>query len=95
VLLERVVWDERIMTIVVRLVNDKEEGRDAKEQWASVNRVAHVTVGTTSPSVKPKESNDLLANWLDGGDKAKRIEEEKVKGHVVLDGVVKGILQKF
>lgn len=88
VLLERVVWDDRIMAFVVRLVNE-EAGEDS---WTSANRVAHITVGTTAPSVKPKESNDLLGRWLDG--KTAGIEEEKVKGHIVLDGVIKGILQK-
>jgi tRNA ligase len=84
--LERVVWDERIMCIVARLVGD-----DGK--WESVNRIAHITVGTASPAVKPKESNDLLERWLDG--KTDGVDEEKVKGSVVLDGVVKGVLQRF
>jgi tRNA ligase len=91
ILLERVVWDNRIMTFVVRL--EPEQGDD-KEQWASVNRVAHITVGTVSQDVKPKESNDLLAKWLDGQE-VKGMDEEKVKGHVVLEGTVKGVLQKF
>jgi tRNA ligase len=91
VLLERVVWDNRVMAFVVRLEPEEGEG---KEQWASANRVAHITVGTVSQDVKPKESNDLLAKWLDGQE-VKGMDEEKIKGHVVLDGVVKGVLQKL
>lgn len=56
VVIERVVWDERVMTLVAR-IEDK--------AWAArcANDVPHVTVGTASPSVKPKESNDLLIRW--------------------------------
>ena len=61
VMLERVVWDKRIMCIVVWLV-----GSDEDAKWESANRVAHITVGTASPAVKPKESNDLLARWWTG-----------------------------
>ncbi|KOS22546.1 tRNA ligase 1 [Escovopsis weberi] len=60
VILERVVFDKRIMAIVVRLVNS--EGH-----WECANQVAHITVGTQDNSVKPKESNDMLAKWLEVG----------------------------
>ncbi|KAF2667942.1 tRNA ligase [Microthyrium microscopicum] len=90
VLLERVVWDPRVMAFVVRLVNDEKD-----EQWESVNRIAHITCGTASESIKPRESNDLLARWLEGGKAAEGILDAKVKGHVVLDGVVKGVPQKL
>jgi tRNA ligase len=48
------------MAIVVRLAD--EEGK-----WKCVNAVAHITIGTRDNSVKPKESNDLLARWLEQG----------------------------
>ncbi|KAJ6782633.1 hypothetical protein PWT90_00186 [Aphanocladium album] len=60
VVLERVVFDSRIMAIVVRI-------DDKSNTWECANRVAHITVGTRDNTVKPKESNDLLANWLDNG----------------------------
>ncbi|CAG9977727.1 unnamed protein product [Clonostachys byssicola] len=60
VMLERVVFDDRIMAIVVRI-------SDEHDEWKCVNRVAHITVGTRDSTVKPKESNDLLAKWLDEG----------------------------
>ena len=48
------------MAIVVRIV-------DEENKLECVNRVAHITVGTRDNSVKPKESNDLLAKWLEEG----------------------------
>lgn len=48
------------MAIVVRL-------DDKSNTWECANRVAHITVGTRDNTVKPKESNDLLAKWLDDG----------------------------
>jgi tRNA ligase len=85
--LERIVWDKRIMTFVVRLA-----GTDG-QVWRSVNTTAHVTVGTSSPAVKPKESNDLLERWLaEGSGGASGIMEVQVKGSVELEGVVKGVL---
>ncbi|KIW06914.1 uncharacterized protein PV09_02583 [Verruconis gallopava] len=90
VFLERVVWDNRIMAFVVRLSS---EGDFAFE---TVNKVAHVTVGTVNPNVKPKESNDLLARWLEIGSGGQTgINEEKVPGDVVLDGSVRGVLQRL
>ncbi|KND87567.1 tRNA ligase 1 [Tolypocladium ophioglossoides CBS 100239] len=80
-MLERIVFDDRIMAIVVRLI-------DAEGKWECVNRVAHITVGTRDDSVKPKESNDLLARWLDhgvaGGTTAEVVFEPKptIKGNV-------------
>ena len=89
VMLERVVWDERVMCIAVWLVNSEDEAA----KWESANRVAHITVGTASPAVKPKESNDLLARWSDGNKEG--LDEERVNGIVVLDGIVRGVLQKY
>ena len=43
--LERLVWDNRVMAFVVRLAGS--EG----ETWPCANRIAHVTVGTSSPAV--------------------------------------------
>ncbi len=84
--LERIVWDERVMCVVARLVD---------EGWKSVNVVAHVTMGTAAPTIKPKESNDLLEKWLEvgsGGDTG--IRELLVEGSVVLKGDVKAVMQQ-
>lgn len=87
--LERLVWDKRIMAFVVRLAGS------AGETWPCANRTAHVTVGTSSPAVKPKESNDLLERWLaEGSGGANGIMELPVKGNVELEGVVKSVLSR-
>lgn len=85
VLLERVVWDDRIMAIVARLVD---------ENWECTNSIAHITVGTKGPDVKPKESNNLLQEWLNVGTEGTGIGEIAVDGRVILDGVVKGVLSR-
>ena len=85
VLLERVVWDDRLMAIVVRLVD---------EEWQCVNAVAHITVGTRSPDVKPKESNDLLKRWLEVGSDGTGIGEAGIEGRVIIEGVVNGVLSR-
>jgi tRNA ligase len=79
--LERLVWDDRVMCIVVRLAD-----------WESTNAVPHITIGTRSHEIKPKESNDLLARWL-GGNEDGKIKEHRVSGTVV--GSVRGVLQKY
>ncbi|OCK83068.1 tRNA ligase-like protein [Lepidopterella palustris CBS 459.81] len=90
--LERLVWDSRIMCIVVRLNGSSKEGLT----WESVNAVAHVTLGTASKDIKPKESNDLLQKWLrDGSGEQTGIGELTVRGSVVLEGSVRGVLQRF
>lgn len=86
VLLEKVVWDQRIMAIVVRIVD---------EGWECANDVAHITVGTRANDVKPKESNDLLKKWLElGSGDASGIGEVAIDGQIVLEGAVKGVLSR-
>lgn len=89
VMLERVVFDDRIMAIVVRL-------SDQDDQWQCVNRVAHITVGTRDDSVKPKESNDLLARWLEVGSSPEtQIGEIVFTEKPVLKGTVAPVLARF
>lgn len=84
--LERIVWDNRVMCIVVRLLSD--------EGWETANDTAHITVGTASADIKPKESNDLLKKWMElGADATTGIQEMEVDGHVTLYGTVKAVLQ--
>lgn len=101
--LERVVWDERVMCFVVRLngtatIQTSTDSGNATEEvlFETVNPVAHVTIGTASAQIKPKESNDLLQRWLNagsGGDTG--IGEASVKGNVVLEGSVRGVLGRL
>lgn len=96
--LERLVWDSRVMCIVVRLIPvantlDVDVGVAAEKVFECTNRVPHVTVGTASMDIKPKESNDLLARWLEVGSGGESgIMEEKIRGNVLLDGSVRGVL---
>lgn len=83
--LERVIWDRRLMCMVVRLLD---------EGWESTNSVAHITLGTASLDIKPKESNTLLEKWLEVGSGGETgIEEIEIKGNIVLDGTVKAVTQ--
>ncbi|MCJ1461690.1 hypothetical protein MMC07_000288 [Pseudocyphellaria aurata] len=83
--LERVIWDQRVMCIVVRLLD---------EGWRSINSVAHTTVGTASSDIKPYESNRLLEKWLEVGSGGETgIEEVEINGSVDLQGTVQAVMQ--
>lgn len=85
--LEYVVWDERVMGILVRLLD-----AGYNQGYPSVNRHAHITVGTATDNIKPKETNDLLTAWHEGGNA--QIQDVKVKGSVVLEGGVKAVMSR-
>ncbi|RMZ78939.1 hypothetical protein DV737_g3688, partial [Chaetothyriales sp. CBS 132003] len=86
--LERLVWDDRIMAIVVRVLP-----APSGETWPSANSITHITVGTSSPEVKPKESNDLLAFWEAGHQGRSTIWEREVPGMPILQGEVEPVYQ--
>jgi tRNA ligase len=89
--LERLVWDSRVMAFLVRL---SPSGPGA-EAFSSTNKVPHITVGTASESIKPKESNDLLARYLEQGCTVENgIQEMLVQGNVALEGTVKAVLSR-
>lgn len=74
------------MAIVVRVIDD---------DWESANSVPHITVGTRADDVKPKESNDLLAKWLQvGSGDTSNIGEAIIPGSVVVEGSVHGVLSR-
>lgn len=74
------------MCIVVRLLD---------EGWETTNAMAHITVGTKGPEVKPKESNDLLAKWIQTGSGGETgIGELQIPGAKVLKGTVKAELSR-
>ncbi|CAK7217287.1 tRNA ligase [Sporothrix curviconia] len=99
--LERLVFDDRLMAIVVRLVSKdghagaaEAEAGQAKD-WTCVNKVSHITVGTRDDKVKPKESNDLLARWLDeGSTETNGITDVVFEGKPLLQGAVRGVLSR-
>jgi tRNA ligase len=87
--LERVVWDDRIMAIVVRIYPG-----EGGPSWQSANAIPHITIGTAHPDVKPVESNALLARWEEGDTTGSRILDKEVPGGVILDGSVKAVLRR-
>ena len=87
--LEKLVWDGRVMTFVARIYPI-----EAGATWRTVNAVAHITVGTISSEIKPKESNDLLQRWDAGGDAPSDIWEKEVPGVKVVDGTLKPVFQR-
>lgn len=101
--MERLVWDNRIMCFVVRLNGAStfeiatETGTSTEQLlFATVNEVAHVTVGTAAPNIKPMESNALLQRWLSEGSGAQSgIGELSVRNNVVLEGSVRGVLGRL
>ena len=94
--LERVVWDERVMGIVVRILPSEQHQTGDGDDWPCANAIPHITVGTASPDVKPKETNDLLARWMDGNEEGKgpRIWEKEIPGLKVLEGTVRAVMQR-
>lgn len=72
-----IVWDKRLMVAVVRILD---------EGWDCANQIAHITIGTRDPQVKPKESNDLLQRWIKAADG--EINEIAIEGHKEVDGIV-------
>ncbi|CAF9909459.1 hypothetical protein IMSHALPRED_008368 [Imshaugia aleurites] len=81
--LERVVWDNRVMCIVVRLLD---------EGWETANSIAHITIGTAHSDIKPKESNDLLQRWIESGSQT-GIADLEVAGHLEVHGSVRAVMQ--
>lgn len=92
--IERLVWSDKIMAFVVRILPPATDG-EGGDSWPCVNPVAHITVGTASSEVKPKESNDLLQQWLQvGSGEGTGIWEAEVPGYKVLDGEVRPVMMR-
>ena len=87
--LERLIWDDRVITFVVRIYPV-----EGGESWPIANAIAHITVGTASQGIKPKESNDLLQRWEEADEKGAKIWEKEVPGMMVLEGKVKPVFQR-
>ena len=83
------MFNDQIMAIVVRLV-------DEIGTWECVNRVAHITIGTRDDSIKPRQSNELLAKWLEvGATEGTNIQEVVFQVQSTIKGAVKGVLSRF
>lgn len=103
--LERLIWDSRLMTFVARILPSDEgtannggadnHGGSDDGFWPCANALPHVTVGTVSPNVKPKESNDLLARWLQVGSGGETgIWEAEIPGVKVVQGTVGVVMSR-
>ncbi|KAJ6151183.1 hypothetical protein N7470_007777 [Penicillium chermesinum] len=91
--LERLVWDSRIMAFVVRILPANENEPD--DGLPCANPIPHITIGTISPDVKPKESNDLLQRWArDGSGEHTGIFEAEVPAVKVITGSVGEVMSK-
>ena len=95
--LERVVWDDRIMAFVVRILpsENSNAGIAVGSQWMCANATPHITVGTASQDVKPKEANDLLACWMAGQEGlGGPIRDKEIPGVKILEGTVRPVMQR-
>jgi tRNA ligase len=93
--LERLVWDNKVMAFVVRLLpSERLPGTSGDASWTCANATPHITIGTANPNIKAKESNDLLRRWLEGDESQGRIWEKEVPEMKILEGTVRGVLQK-
>lgn len=87
--IERLVWNDRVMTFVVRIFP-----AEGGPSWSSANAITHITVGTASQEIKPKESNDLLTQWEAGETSGTKIWEKELPEQKVLDGTVRPVFQR-
>lgn len=95
--LERLLWDDRIMAFVARLLppSDDDNQDPSLTEWPCANPIPHVTVGTVSPDIKPKESNDLLQRWLKvGSGPGTGIWEAEIPGVKVVSGQVGVVMSR-
>lgn len=90
---ERVVWDERVMAFVVRILpSERQQATYGDAKWPCANATPHITVGTASADIKPRESNDLLRRWLEGDESQGKIWEKEVPDMKTLEGTVRAIM---
>lgn len=96
--LEKVIWDGRVMVILVddfRLGSSPEEDKEQKgAQFVStlpyeLRSRLHVTVGTKESSIPPIEGKNLAERWR-RGEKGKSVGELDL-GKVQVQGRVKGM----
>lgn len=93
--LERLVWDNRVMAFVVRILPSEQHQNTSRDtSWPCANATPHITVGTASSDIKPKESNDLLRRWLDGDDSQGKIWEKEVPEIKILEGTVRAVVRE-
>jgi len=91
---ERLVWNDAIMAFVVRIMPAATAGK-TEADWPCANEIPHITVGTASPDVKPKESHDMLKLWLEvGSGENTGIWETEIPSMTVLEGSVEAFITR-
>jgi tRNA ligase len=78
VMLEKIIWNGKLMAITVSIPD---------QSIVTSNLVNHITLGTSSSAVKPKESNDMLKAWKDGD----QMHELALPDGTVVEGVIKAV----
>jgi tRNA ligase len=93
--LERLVWDDRVMALVVRILpSERHQGTNEEGNWPCANATPHITIGTASQDIKSKESNELLRRWLEGDESQGRIWEKEIPEMKILEGTVRAVMQR-
>lgn len=87
--LERVIWDDRLMGILVRILPSSNG-----TVWNSVNEYPHITIGTAGDGIKPVETNALIQRWAESDGKDISIMSKEIPGMKELDGAVKPVMQR-
>lgn len=87
--LERVIWDDRTMGILVRILPSSNG-----TVWGCANDYPHITIGTAADGIKPVETNSLIQRWVASDGKETGIISKEIPGMKELDGAVKPVLQR-
>jgi len=87
--LERVIWDDRVMGILVRILPAANN-----TVWGCSNEYPHITIGTAGDGIKPFETNSLVQRWVESDGKDSSIWSREIPGMKELDGAVKAVLQR-
>lgn len=98
--LERLVWDDRVMAFVVRILFPEDNESSYKnvdfdtDTFPCANLLPHITVGTASADIKPKESNDLMKNWLMGDHEELGIHEVEFDAFKIIEGKMGPVMMR-
>ncbi|KAJ9655760.1 tRNA ligase [Neophaeococcomyces mojaviensis] len=87
--LERVIWDDRLMGILVRILPAA-----GGTVWACSNEYPHITIGTAGDNIKPVETSSLVQRWVESDGQDLSIHSKEIQGMKELDGAVKPVLQR-
>lgn len=87
--LERVIWDDRVMGILVRILPASNG-----TIWGCANEYPHITIGTARDGIKPVETNELIRRWAESDGKDSSIMSKEIPGMKELDGAVKPVMQR-